>query len=89
MSYLAIARVGAGGSWAREETADKAVMRVASIVVEDWGSLYALEGEEIDVALYNVGDRPTASRRGMVTDAESGEEIECTEVRSITLRKRR
>lgn len=90
MSYLVKTAIGAGGSWARDDSLDKALAALRRIVLADWGRLFDLEGQEIEVEVYDVGDRSTSfdRRKGMI-DSDTEEEIACQEVRTVTLPKKR
>jgi hypothetical protein len=88
MGYLVKTAIGAGGSWIRDNSLDMAIKALQRLVRADWGSLYDLSGAEIEVEIYDVGDRSVHfDRRKGVTDSDTDEAVECQEVRKVTLPK--
>ena len=88
-SYLAFTTIGAGGSWARDDSPDAAVARLAKIIVSDWGSLYKLDGVEMKAGVYDVTGRDVRMGYNGVHDEADGTEIERLELRTIKLTAKR
>lgn len=88
-SYLAFATIMGGGSWFQDETADKAAKGLGRTIVENWGSLYDLEGHECPIGIYRVDGRHVVMSHRGVFDKKTDEEIPMLEERTIILPKRR
>src|SRR5215468_8968677 len=89
MSYLAHATIGAGGSWARDKSVDKAVKAFIRIAFSDWGSLYDMAGKDMQVGIYDVGDHDvTMNHNGVFVDG-SNTPLRMLECRTVTFPKKR
>jgi hypothetical protein len=79
----------AGGSWATDDSVDKVVKRLGQIVVEDWGSLFDVEGRPLEVDVFDVGERHwQVSARGC-QDKETKEWLEPISTVTVILPRRR
>ena len=89
-SYLAFTTIMGGGSWYTDCTPDKAATGLGRTIAEDWGSMFAVEGEKCGIGIYNVTDHQhfTMSHRG-VFNKDTEEEIPLLEEREIVIPKRR
>lgn len=88
--FLAQTRIGAGGSWSKKDTADLAVNSCAQYAQADWGGMFDLDDAEIEIVVWDVGERNWRfNRHGVLTDKDTGEEIDVSEVRTVRLPKRR
>src|SRR5262245_51483286 len=88
-NYIAIILIGCGSSWARDKDPEKAIKRCARIIVEDWSSLFDLEGKTLPINLYDVTghDEVSWSHHGIKGDGDGP--ITRIEVADVTLPKRR
>ena len=53
-TYLAIAFIMGGSSWAKGPDIKEAVKRCVQIVSQDWGSIYKLDNLPIKIGIYDL-----------------------------------
>ena len=90
MAYIALCLIGAGASWAREPTKEKALERCGKIIVADWSSLYDVAGKPCDINVFDIGDADEI-RIGHdgVYDKQAEKFIDRLELATVTLPKKR
>lgn len=85
---LAVAMVGAGSSWGRDETLDGAIAICKEQIETQWGSIYDLGGKTATISCYDVtgNDVVRLEYTGLVGDNEEKCPISLIEHRDVTLR---
>jgi hypothetical protein len=88
--FIAYAPIGCGGSWARDTNPDKAVSRCAKIAHSDWKHLYKVDGETIQIGLFDVtGHDEVTMSDGLIYVGRGGREpgtiVKPIEIRQVKL----
>lgn len=85
--FLAVTMIGAGSSWGRSPDKETAIQNCVEYLIEDWSSLYRLEGMEKTVTVFSVEghDRVWWDERGIHGDNSEAPQIEIVEYRKVNL----
>ena len=86
--YLAYIEMMGGGTWCRSDNVSDAITRAVKGSVEDWGSMFKMDGEEVPVNLYDITgmDKLVMGSDGVFCiDKEQHEECELLEVLWVQL----
>lgn len=73
--WLAYIPMGAGGTWARGKDRQDTIRRCTRMCRSDWGSLYRLDGEEVDILVADVRghDHVRFDQSGIWTEPENSD----------------
>lgn len=88
---LAVCMIGAGSSWGRGPTVEKAVKECERELLGCWGSIYNLDNAELVISLYDVTGNDTVRLEytGLVGDNEKDFPIALIEHRDVVLKNAR
>ena len=83
MNYVTFVQVGAGGSWAKDETPMATAKKCAQIIKEDWGSMFAVAGKECSFPIWKLPEGETdwnLDHQGLMVDGEWLDPVEHIEL---------
>lgn len=89
--FLAVCMIGAGSSWGRASSLDKAVRFCTDSIIADWGSIFKLDGREATISCYDItgNDEVIIENRGLFGDNEEKHPIKFVEHRDVILKSRK
>jgi hypothetical protein len=89
--FLAVCMIGAGSSWGRANSVDEAARLCELFVVDDWGSIFKLDGQTVTISCYDVtgNDIVRLEYTGLIGDNEDNHPIKFIEHREVTLKVRK